>query len=239
MTAKFLSWMVAGFVALLRSTCRVHFHDDPREQLRAAGQGYVFGFLHAHQVSIIVGSESGTAAMVSRSRDGQLVVPALKLAGCVVFRGSKKSNNRARGGQQAIDSLIQHVCSGGPAAIAVDGPRGPRGRVHKGVAMVSQRSGAAVLVIVARPKYRWIATQAWDRLQLPIPFARIEGHFAPPVYPREGEKLEAYRQRIETVLRELESRLDPTEFRYSVGAETTISDEPTVDETGGPYSAAA
>jgi hypothetical protein len=55
-------------------------------------------FLHAHQLSIIIGSEPGTAAMVSRSRDGQLVVPALKLAGCVVFRGSKKSNNRARGG---------------------------------------------------------------------------------------------------------------------------------------------
>lgn len=239
MTAKFLSWMVAGLVALLRSTCRVRFHDDPREQLRGAGQGYVYGFLHAHQMSIIVGSESGTAAMVSRSRDGQLVVPALKLAGCVVFRGSKRSNNRARGGQQAIDSLIQHVRHGGPAAIAVDGPRGPRGRVHKGVAMVSQQSNAAVLVIVARPKYRWIATQAWDRLQLPIPFSRIEGYFAPPVYPREGEKLEAYRQRIESVLRELESRLDPNEFRYSVGAETTISDEPTADESGGQWSAAA
>jgi lysophospholipid acyltransferase (LPLAT)-like uncharacterized protein len=239
MTAKFLSWMVAGLVALLRSTCRVRFHDDPREQLRAAGQGYVYGFLHAHQMSIIVGSESGTAAMVSRSRDGQLVVPALKLAGCIVFRGSKKSNNRARGGQQAIDSLIQHVRHGGPAAIAVDGPRGPRGRVHKGLAMVSQQSGAAVLVIVAKPKYRWIATQAWDRLQLPLPFSRIEGYFAPPVYPQAGEKLEAYRQRIETVLRELESRLDPAEFRYSVGAETTISDEPTVDQTGGRWSAAA
>jgi len=190
-------------------------------------------------MSIIIGSESGTAAMVSRSRDGQLVVPALKLAGCVVFRGSKKSNNRARGGQQAIDSLIEHVRNGGPAAIAVDGPRGPRGRVHKGVAMVSQQSGAAVLVIVAKPKYRWIAKQAWDRLQLPIPFTRIEGYFAPPIFPCDGEKLEAYRQRIETVLRELESQLDPLEFRYSVGAETTISDEPTADESHGQWPAAA
>jgi len=239
MTTKFLSWMVAGLVALLRSTCRVHFHDDPRQKLRDAGKGYVYGFLHAHQMSIIIGSESGTAAMVSRSRDGQLVVPALKLAGCVVFRGSKKSNNRARGGQQAIDSLIEHVRNGGPAAIAVDGPRGPRGRVHKGVAMVSQQSGAAVLVIVAKPKYRWIAKQAWDRLQLPIPFTRIEGYFAPPIFPCDGEKLEAYRQRIETVLRELESQLDPLEFRYSVGAETTISDEPTADESHGQWPAAA
>lgn len=236
---KLLSWMVAGLVALLRSTCRVHFHNDPREQLRTEGQGYVYGFLHAHQMSIIIGSEPGTAAMVSRSRDGQLVVPALKLAGCVVFRGSKKSNNRARGGQQAIDSLIQHVRGGNPAAIAVDGPRGPRGRVHKGVAMVSQQSGAAVLVTVARPKYRWIAKYAWDRMQMPIPFSRIEGYFAPPIFPREGEKLEAYRQRIESVLRKMESSLDPKEFPYSVGAETTITDEPSADENSDDLSAAA
>lgn len=239
MTTTFLSWMVAGLVGLLRSTCRVRFHHDPREQLRAQGQGYVYGFLHAHQMSIIIGSESGTAAMVSRSRDGQLVVPALRLAGCVVFRGSKKSNNRARGGQQAIDSLIEHVRAGHPAAIAVDGPRGPRGRVHKGVAMVSQQSGAAILVIVARPKYRWIAKRAWDRLQMPIPFCRIEGYFAAPIFPRDGEKLEAYRQRIEATLREMESQHDLKEFRYSVAAETTISDEPSAGTSGDASTAAA
>jgi len=225
MTAHFLSWLVAGLVALLRATCWVRFHNDPRPRLRAEGQGYVYGFLHAHQMSIIIGSEPGTAAMVSRSRDGQLVVPALNLAGCVVYRGSKKSDNRSRGGQQAIDSLIAHVQQGKPAAIAVDGPRGPRGRVHKGVAMVSQQSGAAILVICARPKFRWIARLAWDRMQLPLPFAPIDGYFAEPIYPQAGEKLEAYRQRIETTLREMESKLDPSEFRYSVHAEKTISDE--------------
>jgi len=225
MTARFLSWMVAGLVAFLRATCRVHFHNDPRSRLRAEGQGYVYGFLHAHQMSIIIGSEPGTAAMVSRSRDGQLVVPALNLAGCVVYRGSKKSDNRSRGGQQAIDSLIAHVQKGRPAAIAVDGPRGPRGRVHKGVAMVSQQSGAAILVICARPKFRWIARLAWDRMQLPLPFVRIDGYFAEPIYPQAGEKLEAYRQRIELTLRELEATLDPDEFRYSVQPETTMSDD--------------
>jgi len=226
MKVKIFSWMVAGLVATLRFTCRIRFHNDPRDQLRAAGQGYVFGFLHAHQLCIITGSEPGTAAMVSRSRDGQLIVPALELAGCVTIRGSKKSHNRERGGQQAIASLIDHVRGGRPAALAVDGPRGPRGRVHKGVAHISQQSGAAILVIVAKPKFRWIAKQAWDRMQLPIPFSTIDGYFAEPIYPIPGEKLEAYRQRIETTLRELERSIDPAEFPYSIDAETTISDEP-------------
>ncbi len=217
MVVRFLSWLVVGVVLLLRKTCRIHFHNDQRERLREAGCGYLYSFLHAHQLSVVTGSEAGTAAMVSRSNDGSLIVPALQHVGCVVYRGSKKSNSRARGGQQAIDSLINHVAGGRPAAIAVDGPRGPRGRVHKGVAMVSQRTGAAVLNIVAVPRRRWIASKAWDRMQIPVPFHRIDGYFAEPIFPREGEKLEAYRQRIEASLLALEARLDPAEHRYSCG----------------------
>lgn len=239
MKVKIYSWMIAGLVAILRSTCRIQFHNDPRDGLRAAGQNYVYAFLHAHQLCIIAGSEPGTAAMVSRSRDGQLIVPALHLAGCVTIRGSKKSHNRERGGQQAIALLIDHVKGGRPAALAVDGPRGPRGRVHKGVAHISQQSGAAILVIAAKPKYRWIAKRAWDRLQLPIPFARVDGYFAEPIYPIPGEKLENYRQRIETTLRELERSIDPAEFPYSMDAETTISDEPNELETSDTMSKAA
>jgi lysophospholipid acyltransferase (LPLAT)-like uncharacterized protein len=222
------SWMVAGLVALLRATCRIDFHNDPRPRLRAAGTNYVYAFLHAHQLSIIIGSEPNTAAMVSRSRDGQLVVPALRLAGCVVFRGSKKSNNRARGGMQAIDSLIHHVRTRGPAAIAVDGPRGPRGKVHKGIAMVSQNSGAAILLVAARPKRRWVARSAWDRMQIPLPFTRIEGQFAEPIFPQEGEKLEAFRQRIHTQMSILERRIDPSEAVFS---KTSAESEPREAET--------
>lgn len=213
---RFLSWLVVGVVYLLRGTCRIVFHNDPRPELRKHGNGYLYGFLHAHQLSVMIGSERGTAAMVSRSNDGSLIVPALQTIGCVVYRGSKKSNSRARGGQQAIDSLVAHVAGGAPAAIAVDGPRGPRGRVHKGIAMVSQRTGAPILPLVGVARRRWITWRAWDRMQIPVPFSRIDGYFAEPVYPREGEKLEAYRQRVELVLLELEARLDPQEARYSV-----------------------
>lgn len=211
MKAWVLSRLVVGLVVLLRSTCRIHFHNDPRPWLRQNGDRYVFSFLHSHQLSVIIGSEPGTAAMVSRSRDGELIVAALQKAGCVVVRGSKKSKGTGKGGRMAIDRLIEHVASSGPAAIAVDGPLGPRGRVHKGVAMVSQATGAPILNIVARPRRRWIAQQAWDRLQLPIPFTRIDGYFAPPIYPQPGEKLEAFRQRIADSLHELEQRIDPQE----------------------------
>ena len=204
------------FATFLRWTCRVKFHNDPRSELKAQGHNYLFAFLHAHQLGMIIGREAGTGAMVSRSKDGELIVPLLKLSGCVPVRGSNRVNRKDRGGMTALHTLVDHVQSGRPAALAVDGPRGPRGRVHKGIALLSQQTGAPVLAIVAIARRKWVATKAWDRMQVPYPFSRIDGYFSEPIYPQAGEKLEAYRQRIEAVLLELEAVHEPTEAVFSV-----------------------
>jgi lysophospholipid acyltransferase (LPLAT)-like uncharacterized protein len=210
------SYIIAILATALRWTCRVHFHDDPRESLRANGENYLFSFLHAHQLALIIGGEKGTGAMVSRSKDGELIVPLLKMSGCIPVRGSKKVNRKDRGGMAALHTLVNHVRTGSPAALAVDGPRGPRGRVHKGIAMLSQQTGAPVLNLVAISRTKWTVTRAWDRMQVPLPFSRIDGFFAPPIYPKEGEKLEAYRQRIEASLQALEAIHEPAEAQFNV-----------------------
>ena len=204
------SWGIAAAVLLIRSTTRVNSHNDQRPYLRARGQNFVFSFLHAHQLGIIMIGERGTGAMVSQSQDGELVVPSLKVSGCVPVRGSKwrPNSGSSKGGREAVKALTEHVLSGKPAAVAVDGPRGPRGRVHKGIAAISQKTGAAVLNTVAIPSRRTILQRTWDKMQIPLPFGRIDGYFADPIYPRAGEKLEAYRQRIEASLHQLERRAE-------------------------------
>lgn len=211
------------FATFLRWTCRVKFHNDPRSELKAQGHTYLFAFLHAHQLGMIIGREAGTGAMVSRSKDGELIVPLLKWSGCVPVRGSNRVNRKDRGGMTALHTLVDHVQSGRPAALAVDGPRGPRGRVHKGIALLSQQTGAPVLAIVAIARRKWVATKAWDRMQVPYPFSRIDGYFSEPIFPRAGEKLEAYRQRIEAVLLELEAVHESTEAVFSVLASQRLS----------------
>jgi len=175
----------------------------------------MFSFLHAHQLGLILGAELGTGAMVSRSKDGELIVAALKWSGCVPVRGSKRTNARERGGKEAIHTLTNHVLSGKPVAIAVDGPRGPRGRVHKGVALLSQQTGAPVLNLVAISRRKKVISRAWDRMQLPLPFSTIDGFFAEPLYPIAGEKLEAFRLRIEASLQALEALHDPAEATFN------------------------
>jgi lysophospholipid acyltransferase (LPLAT)-like uncharacterized protein len=212
---NFVTTLGPCFIALamriLRATCRVQFHDDPRPQLRACGKSYVYSVLHAHQIAAATGREPGTAAMVSQSRDGDFVALGLRLAGIKTVRGSNRRDHADKGGLSALSELAAHVRTGSPAYLAVDGPRGPRNRVHKGIAVLSQQTGAVVLNAVAIPSRRWIFTRSWDRFQIPKPFCKIDVFAAAPIWPQQDESIEGYRRRIELSLCQLEKHHDPAE----------------------------
>lgn len=196
---------------VLRASCRVTVHSDPRDHLRASTTPYVYSILHAHQVSAAINRETNTAAMVSQSGDGQLLLAGFWLLGIKAIRGSNRRMHRDKGGRKALSELTSHVQNGAPAILAVDGPRGPRNRVRKGIAVLSRESGAAVLNVVAIPSRRWILRGTWDRLQIPQPFCRINAYFAEPLWPTQQETVEQYRRRIENSLTELEKTHDARE----------------------------
>ena len=167
----------------------------------------------------MIQGETGTGAMVSRSDDGELLIPCLWLRGIVPIRGSNRhKSGDSKGGLGAIEALVEHVLGGAPGYLAVDGPRGPRNRVHKGIAVLSQRTGAAVINLVAVPSRRWIFTRAWDRFQIPKPFSIIHGYFSEPIFPQKDENVEQYRKRIEISLNDLEREHDPIESQLATAA---------------------
>ncbi len=193
-------------------------HNDPRASLRAAGTPYIYAVLHAHQVAAIMDSEPGTGAMVSRSADGQIIVPILKIRRCVPVRGSSFRAGQDKGGRAALDALAEHIAGGRPGYLAVDGPRGPRGRVHKGVAHLARRTGAVVVTIAPIPTRRWILTRAWDRLQIPKPFCTVNGYCGTPLKMQADESLDNFCRRIEQTLADLEHTHDASEARHSLVA---------------------
>jgi lysophospholipid acyltransferase (LPLAT)-like uncharacterized protein len=209
-------WLIALWMLILHATCRVRMRSDPRPTLRANGTPYVYSVLHAHQIAAAICGDRGTAAMVSRSKDGDSVALGLRFLGIKTIRGSSRRNGKNKGGLSALNELVEHVRTGRPAYLAVDGPRGPRNRVHKGIAALSQQTGAAVLNVVAVPTRRWIFKRSWDRFQIPKPFCRIDIFIDAPIWPRESEPIEQYRRRIEQALRQLEMSIDPAESRIVV-----------------------
>jgi lysophospholipid acyltransferase (LPLAT)-like uncharacterized protein len=209
------AWVAAAAVLLLRLTCRIRFHDDPRPSLRKQGKPYAYAFLHAHQLATIVAAEPGTGAMVSRSTDGAMLIPSLRVRGVVPVRGSSRQAGLDKGGGDALTALVRYARSGAPVYLAVDGPRGPRNYVRRGIAQLAIEADAAVLVAVALPNRRRILTRSWDRFQIPLPFARIDVVFDQPTLPSDADDVEGLRTVIMTRLLALEARLDPTEASHA------------------------
>ena len=216
------AWFLALAMMILWATCRVRVHNDPRARLKKAGIPYAFSILHAHQVSAAINREPGTAAMVSQSDDGALLVPGFWALRIKVIRGSSQGKRKSdKGGRAALKQLTDYVQTGHPAYLAVDGPRGPRNHVRKGIAVLSREADAAVLNVCVIAQRRWILSGIWDRLQIPQPFTRIDGYFAEPLMAEPGESIEQYRRRIEQSLNDLELKHDPTEAAFQDSSRRT------------------
>lgn len=217
---KLAGWLIAVIAALLRLTCRYRMVDDPRPALRAEGRRYVFAALHAQQAAAaFINDEKKLTAMVSRSGDGDLLVPSLRLRGVIAVRGSTKRDGRDKGGGTALHEMArlleeQRI----PGIITVDGPRGPRGSVAPGIAVVAQRCDAVILPVSAVPSRRWILRGTWDRLQMPKPFSRITMWFGAPIVASAWPDIDLLRAEVGRALEELERRTDPEEAARAAAA---------------------
>lgn len=214
-------WLLALFSRSLWYTIRTRLHDDPRPLMRARGAQHIFAGRHAHQISLLFANdERPVAALLSRSKDADLLLPSIKLFGHIPVRGSSSKRKAdgtvvAKGGSEALMALAAEIERGIAPIVTVDGPRGPRNVVNPGVAILAQRTGAEMLPVIATCTRRWIFTKTWDRLQLPKPFSRIDAYFGTPIaVPKDGSIEDACRA-LASQLDALEAKVDRDEFERS------------------------
>ncbi len=211
MLRKSVAWLIAILILLTRHSCRLKVISDRRGETVESGVNHLFAVLHAHQLASLMIAPQGMGVMVSRSKDGDMVIPALRLAGFHAVRGSSGQGKENRGGMTALHKLAEFVGQGHSACLTVDGPRGPRGKVAKGIAHLARQTQANVIAIAIVPRWRIVVTGAWDRLQIPLPFSRIDVCMSSPMRIGDDESLEAFRRRIEQMLFETERQIDPAE----------------------------
>ena len=143
------------------------------------------------------------AALISASRDGELLADAIKRFGFDVVRGSS-----SRLGASAILQLTDVLASGRDVVITPDGPRGPAYELGPGIIFLAQKSGAAVVPINMEYSSCW-RFKSWDRFILPRPFAKIRVIIGQPHRVRSTntvDDFEAERLRLQDAMMALVER---------------------------------
>jgi lysophospholipid acyltransferase (LPLAT)-like uncharacterized protein len=205
-------FVTAGF-KLIGWTWRFH---DPRRELQdkaiATGKPVVVAFFHSRTMQLLrYYSRPGGGkwvVMCSQSRDGDLMSQVEAGLGFKVARGSSGG-----GGSRALVSMIKTVREDPTysSCLAVDGSRGPRGIAQLGIITLAQKTGSWLVPVVASTPHSFIYRWSWDRMALPLPFAKITVLQAEPMEipaKPEADELEAIRAQLESTLLDLTREAD-------------------------------
>ena len=174
-----LGILLGLLVRVWLSSLRLTLILDPALEA-ARPRPFSLAFWHGDQFALLRWARfQRIVALVSRSRDGELVAAVLARIGIASARGSS-----SRGGAAALKGVVRRLRDGLDAAFAVDGPRGPRHVVHGDGAAISARLAGGVVVPMAAACARChVFARAWDRFELPLPFTRVAVALGPPIEP--------------------------------------------------------
>ena len=192
---KLLSFLAFAFLQLLNRSLRVrHVHaehiDGTPRYIIAFWHECILGAMHSRW-------RKPTTAMISRSKDGEIVTGVVQLYGIDTARGSSN-----RGGSSALREILRDVQGGKNIAFTPDGPKGPRREVKDGVVYAAKMTGLPVVPFhfTAKAKKR---LRSWDRMIVPRPFTRAVFLYGAPIaVPRDGD-VEEWRLKIERQMRDL------------------------------------
>lgn len=176
--ARAAAGVLAGLLRLWAASWRVAGATPGSPPGVPPGGPAVYAFLHGQQLVLaLLHRDQGVVGMVSQSDDGETLAGLLLRLGYGLVRGSS-----SRGALSALRGARAALADGRRLAVAVDGPRGPRGQAQPGVLALSGGSGAPLIAARcrARPALR---LGTWDRFEIPLPFARIELHYTPIAVP--------------------------------------------------------
>ena len=178
-----IKWNLVGIsgkllIDLLFNTMKIEREGFERVKPIISSGKVIFAVWHSRMLlfAYLCKGLNGTA-MVSRSKDGEIVARVIQRQGHEVVRGSTR-----RGGLQALSRLIKKVKEENrPCLIVPDGPQGPRSRVQPGIIILAKKTGYPIVPIsYSARKIKVFAS--WDRFILPFPFTKCRAIYGDPVY---------------------------------------------------------
>jgi lysophospholipid acyltransferase (LPLAT)-like uncharacterized protein len=200
-----LSGVLGCYMALAGATIRWrHVNRAAAEAIWAAGTPTIVCLWHSR---VILGFKAWTygrgakpiKVMSSKSRESEIIARGLQWVKVGTIRGSKNKPGKNKNALAATREMLRYLREGNCVAITPDGPRGPRMRATIGAVQIARLSGAPILCFAWSCKPAKIL-ETWDRLVLPMPFARGFRVWAEPIHvPSDADEaaMEAIRLVVE------------------------------------------
>ncbi len=155
---KFLPFIIDLYI----KTLRFKINNEPDQSGNS-----IFIFWHSKMLTgWYIFKDKNPAALVSQSKDGEILNNLLKKWKYEVVRGSS-----SKGGKDAVDKLIDLVKSGKNAVITPDGPRGPAGQIKNGPLIISNKCNVPIIPVNIIYKNKKTLMKSWDKFEIPFPFS--------------------------------------------------------------------
>lgn len=163
LVSTYLFWLLRGLSKTLRFRVQKDPEIDPYKP-------YIFAFWHGKQLlpSFILTKNHFTSlcALVSPSKDGEIIARYLAKCGFDLVRGSSNKRSAA-----ALIDLKKKYASGASIGSSLDGPRGPAFIVKPGFVYLAQKYNIPIIPLGCAYNSSWLFKKAWDQFQLPKPFS--------------------------------------------------------------------
>ena len=176
---KIICWILSTYIRLLKYTGKwtVERADIPANLL-CNKQPFIVVFWHGRLFMSATAwrFERPFNMVISEHPDGQLISGTVKHLGISTISGST-----TRGGSKVLRQLLRSLNKGECTGITPDGPRGPRMRAKKGVIEAAKISGVPIVPLTYSARPSWLIA-SWDKLMIPLPFAKGIFKWGDPVY---------------------------------------------------------
>lgn len=160
-------YILPFIIDIYLKTLKVEICNEPPENSNA-----VFIFWHS---KMLLGwwlfRKRNAAAIVSQSKDGEILTGILKNWNYKIVRGSS-----SKGSKEALKELI---LLGGNNSIVItpDGPRGPLNEIKNGALIVSNQCEIPIIPVKLVFSKKIILTKSWDKFEIPYPFSKCEVNY--------------------------------------------------------------
>lgn len=181
-------------IKILVSTLRIKIGNA-----NALSKKAVFIFWHSQMLAgWSLFKNNKTYALVSQSKDGEILSTLLEKWNYQVSRGSS-----SKGGKEALKDLTEAAKDGYSIVITPDGPRGPAMKIKNGALIISHETGIPIIPVKVNYSSKKILSKSWDKFEIPYPFSKCEVTFGNEYFYTEyleKEKLTEFKNKLASEL---------------------------------------